>query len=144
VQQSIIYCGCKPAHEIRAFNAGVFMADLSDSIFILHEPDKAARIDYLLGKINPSTNRNWTRAELDALPKSFWNDSCRRKIPPPSELSARLQECYARHQHDVDSAGVPLFTTSMAACHERQMQLIQAGYLSGMQPIGLGMAAQIP
>lgn len=107
------------------------MADLSDSIFILHEPDRQARMKHMLGQTNPTTGRTWTQAALDELPKSFWNDNCRRKIPPPAELVVRMQECFARHEHDVDSAGSPLYTSAMAACHTRQMQLIQAGYLSG-------------
>jgi hypothetical protein len=96
-----------------------------------HEPDKEARMKSMLKQTNPATQRKWTQAQLDELPNSFWNDSCRRKIPPPSELGPRLQACYMRHVNDVDTAGVPLFTPAMAACHERQLQLIQAGFLSG-------------
>lgn len=111
--------------------AGQFMTDLSKAVFLLHEPDKLARTSYMLKQINPATGNKWTQVEINNLPDSYWNDYCRRLIPPPGVLSERVQACFDKHQNDVDPAGNLLFTNDTHQCHKRQMELIQKGYLSG-------------
>lgn len=111
--------------------AGSFMADLSNSIFDLHEADKQARTMYLLQQKNPSTGKTWTRAEIDELPSSYWNDYCRRTIPGPDVLCSRMQACYDKHANDIDAKGTLLFTEKTSTVHKRQMELISKGYLSG-------------
>lgn len=99
-------------------------------MFKIHQPDKQALRAFLLA--GGAGRRKWTRAEVDAKLPSFWRARCRHIIPQPEELMAGVEAVISEYMPAVCVVNQdPLITKEVLAAHERQVQLMREGLLSG-------------
>ena len=99
-------------------------------MFKVHQPDKQALRAFLLA--GGPGKRKWTKAEVDAKPASYWRARCRHTIPQPEELVAGVEAVMKRYERATCAVNRdPLITKEVQAAHERQVQLMLEGALSG-------------
>ncbi|GAQ90322.1 hypothetical protein KFL_006270040 [Klebsormidium nitens] len=107
-----------------------FCRDYAAAMFKVHHPDKQALRAFLLA--GGPGKRKWTKAEVDAKPASYWRARCRHTIPQPEELVAGVEAVMSKYGPAFCAVnGDPLITEEVRAAHERQVQLMREGALSG-------------
>lgn len=110
--------------------AADFCRDYAAAMFIIHQPDKQALRSFLLA--GGPGRRKWTKAEVEAKPASYWRARCRHMIPQPDELVAGVEAVMKKYAASICIVNQdPLITEEVRAAHERQVQLMREGALSG-------------
>jgi 3'-5' exonuclease len=82
---------------------GVFMTCMRDAVFITNKDDEARLKTYL------KTARGMTDSEISKLPRSYYVSRCRRSIPSPAVLAARMQSVFELFKEKKMANGKPLF-----------------------------------
>lgn len=104
------------------------MRDVSSAMFVIKAGDKTVLREYLL----KHGRRKLSPKEINTKPNSYWNGHCRRTIPQPEELAARLEAVMQKYVLAGNAVnGDPLVTQELGEVHGRQMKLVRDGVLSG-------------
>ena len=81
----------------------VFMSMMRDALFETNKEDEELLKAYLLN------SRRATQDQVDKMPRSYFVKNCRRAIPPPPILAARLQNVYDLFKNATMANGKPLY-----------------------------------
>lgn len=82
---------------------GVFMSMMRDALFCTNKEDEKMLREYLIH------TRQATKEQVDKMPRSYFVRNCRRSIPPPAILAARLQNVFDLFRDATMANGKPLF-----------------------------------
>ena len=82
---------------------GVFMSMMRDALFCTNKDDEKLLREYLIH------TRQASKDQVDKMPRSYFVRNCRRSIPPPAILAARLQNVFELFRDATMANGKPLY-----------------------------------
>lgn len=100
------------------------MTRMSQAMFKMVEADKDLVVGFL-------RRRGLSETDIRRKPASYFKKHCRRVIPPPAELVARLGEVFNFFEYAIDTATrVPVFSAATKQAYLNLIKLAEDGLLS--------------